>query len=215
MTKDNSAIATLRKFIPPVIPELVRALSQPTQAGSLFRGHDQMFKARLKTSRCYGEYGCGASTIWVAKNCGTKIISVDTSRDWIEKVRTDVADASSPTLVHVDLGELGDWGRPVDYCRRSHIVDYLRAPFTGNDKPDTILIDGRFRVACFLQSILLADAGTVIFFDDYVSRRHFHIVEEYLPVHSTSGDQAQFVVSDSFNRAAVETELQHFMYVMD
>lgn len=215
MIKDNSAFATLRKFIPPVVPELIRAWSQPTIPGSLFRGYDQAFKARLKVSRCYAEYGCGDSTIWVANNCDAKIISVDTSKVWIEKVRTDTGNASSPTLIHVDLGELGEWGRPVDYSKRSHIVDYLRAPFAGNEKPDTILIDGRFRVACFLQSILLADAGTVVFFDDYVSRRHFHIVEEYLPIHSTSGDQAQFVVSDSFCRAAVETELQHFMYVMD
>lgn len=43
------------------------------------------------------------------------------------------------------------------------------------------MIDGRFRVACFLYSLLCAETGTVILFDDYSLRFRYHLVEDFCP----------------------------------
>jgi hypothetical protein len=40
----------------------------------------------------------------------------------------------------------------------------------GAVKPDLVLIDGRFRLACFLHPLLAAAPGTPILFDDYTNR---------------------------------------------
>ena len=43
----------------------------------LFDGDDSLFKDVLKTSKIFGEYGCGSSTEWVLKNTNADIVSVD------------------------------------------------------------------------------------------------------------------------------------------
>jgi hypothetical protein len=40
------------------------------------------------------------------------------------------------------------------------------------------MIDGRFRVACFLQTILHAQNDIIILFHDYRIRPDYHVVEE-------------------------------------
>ncbi len=77
--------------------------------------------------------------------------------------------------------------------------------------PDLVLIDGRFRVACFLTTLLQARPGTIVLFDDYVGRNErYGQVETYvqpdrlvermavftvpheLPVHDIALDLATF-----------------------
>lgn len=118
-------------------------------------------------------------------------------------------------MVHVDLGELGSWGRPIDYSHRARFSSYIAAPWQFDAKPDVVLVDGRFRVACFLKSLLEAAPGTTILFDDYTERSHYHLVEEYADRTDTCGTQAKFVVPEDFDRESVTRELAAFTYVMD
>ena len=78
-----------------------------------------------------------------------------------------------------------------------------------------MLVDGRFRVACFLTSLIEADAGATILFDDYTDRPHYHLVEDYAPVVDQAGTQVKFVVPDNLDKARIRGEIQHFLYVMD
>ena len=52
----------------------------------LFDGDDSLFKDVLKTSKIFGEYGCGSSTEWVLKNTNADIVSVDSSKVWVDKI---------------------------------------------------------------------------------------------------------------------------------
>ena len=54
----------------------------------LFDGNDNLFKKILSKTKVYGEYGCGLSTNWVLKNTQADILSVDTSKVWIESVKS-------------------------------------------------------------------------------------------------------------------------------
>jgi aminoglycoside N3'-acetyltransferase len=41
-----------------------------------------------------------------------------------------------------------------------------------------VLIDGRFRVACFLATCASIKKETTVLFDDYESRTHYHLAEK-------------------------------------
>lgn len=181
----------------------------------LFRGDDGLFVEAISDCTVYAEYGCGASTIWCANNTAVPIIAVDTSSEWIARVRQGSGRTDNLNMVHVDLGELGDWGRPVEYSRRRAFADYIAAPWTFDAKPDLILVDGRFRVACFLQSLVNADEGATILFDDYTERRQYHVVEEFAERIETLGTMAKFLVPAKLDRDAIVQEIKAFTYVMD
>ena len=120
----------------------------------LFDGDDYLFKQYLSNCKTYFEYGVGQSTIWVLENTECIIISVDTDKNWINKVSLPKY-KKRIKLNWINLGDLGKWGRPKTYKYRNKFFDYIKN-VEFNIKADVILIDGRFRVACFLFSLLNA-----------------------------------------------------------
>ena len=56
----------------------------------LYHGDDTIFKENIINASVYGEYGCGTSTIYASNNSSAEIISVDTSEEWINKVRSAI-----------------------------------------------------------------------------------------------------------------------------
>ena len=148
------------------------------------------FRQALAGAKVYLEYGAGSSTEFVSREYSCSIRSVETSEVWCSVVRNRIG--TSAHVVHVDLGETGDWGRPLTYRKRDNFITYFEAGFENGYSPDTILIDGRFRVACFLTSLLHASPGTLIVFDDYPDRPHYHVVEEMLEPLAVNQRQAIF-----------------------
>jgi hypothetical protein len=186
-------------------------------ANELFGGDDELFKRLVSESIIYGEYGVGASTLWVARNTTAQIIGVDTSLEWAQRVNDAINGICvSSRLFHVDVGPVGDWGMPLSYQKRGAIDVYINGPWSMNGLlPDTVLVDGRFRVACFLSSLLAGRPGTKILFDDYRDRRYYHCVEEFCEVDQMCGRQALFLVPEQVDRVVVSAELERFKYVRD
>ena len=201
--------------MPPVALKAKNSLVKAKKEKDIFRGKSELFKRLVSNASAYGEYGCGASTIWVAHNTATIIYSIDTSMEWIKNVKNEVGDRPNQLLTHVDLGDLGEWGRPRSYKYRNNIINYLDGIWKNEFKPDVVLIDGRFRVACLLYSLLNSKPSTQILFDDYLGREHYHLVEEFVTVTETCGDQVLFVVPENFDRISATKELERFMYVME
>ena len=181
---------------------------------SLFDGDDYLFKTYLKNCNIYFEYGVGESTIWVLENTKSRIISVDTDKKWISKV--DISNYKKRIDINwINLGEIENWGRPKTYEYRKHFIDYISIVWSFNLKADVILIDGRFRVASFLFSLINAKEGSIIIFDDYNNRPHYHVVEEVLQVYENCGRQVVFKVPEVFNKHLADQLLQKFIYVFD
>ena len=182
---------------------------------NLFEGNDLMFKKNISDVSIYGEYGVGESTIWAYNNTKAKILAVDTSKEWIDHVKSKI-DSSNRVLVEwVDLGELGKWGRPISYKKRKFIQSYLKSVWSNTEKPELVLIDGRFRVACFLFSLINGVPGTKIIFDDYTNRPYYHVVEEFVKPVDTYGRQALFIVPSSLNIEKIKKTADNFIHVMD
>jgi hypothetical protein len=147
------------------------------------------------------EYGSGGSTIYGGKSNAKAIISTENDKKFLDKVVAEY-NKDGPLLVpiHVYVGETKMWGYPINKDYQHRWPEYPVAPWNmakekGID-PDTIIIDGRFRVACFLYSIGHAKPGTIIFWDDYVNRGSYHAVEDICKPRKTIGRAAVFIKED-------------------
>lgn len=209
----------LLNIMPPVVWKAVKPkpVVEPDDADVLFNGDDQMFKEIIVDAGTYAEYGCGASTIWVANNTSCAILGVDSSDVWLDNVRKSCADTSKLSLHHCNMGKVGDWGRPVSYDRWEHFADYTDWIWTQRASPDVILVDGRFRICCFLTSLMNAKKGARILFDDYMDRPPYHYIERFAKRSRTCGRQALFIAPgrERIDVAAVSKAIEQFRFVMD
>lgn len=178
------------------------------------------FTARLKGIDTYLEYGCGGSTVLAANSGVRNIISVETSDEWAKAVRAKTNRFGANILVaHCDLGEVGDWGRPRDETKIREYYRYASLPWSlAKDRdvaPQLVLIDGRFRVACFLYSLICAPDGTTILFDDYTDRPHYHVVEQFCEVQNLCGRMAVFLVNNRFSIPEIAEYFARYSLIAD
>ncbi len=141
----------------------------------------RLFLSFLKNSSKYLEFGSGGSTYAASKLVKNSIISLDSSKDWLEKVRQACAGEESkvkPTLLYVDIGPTGDWGRPTDPATRNRWPSYYESIWEQPNSFDTdlYLVDGRFRVACFMQILINCRPDSLIMIHDFTSRANYHVI---------------------------------------
>lgn len=184
-------------------------------AAHLFDGQGEAFAALAKKAQRYAEYGCGASTVWVAENTGAAIKSVDTSQEWVDAVHAQVAPRAHFDLATIDLGPVKNWGWPLSYAHKERFRDYFFYIWNDDYRPDLVLIDGRFRLACFFACMLKAEPGTTIIFDDYTDRPHYHLAADVLKPVEIRGRQAIFLIPNTLDKDLAKTLLNKFEYVMD
>lgn len=164
----------------------------------------RFFKASILNSICYLEYGCGGSTAYAAnvEKCKT-IISIDTSQVWIDKVKKALSGTHRDLhLLYCDVGETGQWGTPLNRDKSAEYWQYMVSPWQLavdlKVVPDLVLIDGRFRVASFLYSLICARVGTCLMFDDYFDRPHYFVVEKFCKLQHRYGRMAVFYADRSY-----------------
>jgi hypothetical protein len=155
----------------------------------------------LRKSKRFLEFGMGASTRLAFRAKVPEILSIDS--DWTLGQALDLAWKSRKrpigqifSFIHVDFGKIGDWGYPVGDEDLSRGRRYAFA-FLDGAPPDLVLIDGRFRVACFLALISRIDTPIRILWDDYFDRPWYHSVEEFLAPSRRFGRLAVFELEGS------------------
>jgi len=173
-----------------------------------------LLEAQLKKTAVFLEYGAGGSTIFAAELGVKNIHSVESDKTFLDAVQMKVSSCYPATKVHghfVNIGKTKEWGHPVNANQAQRWPLYCTAPWRTllekDQLPDLILIDGRFRVACFLASVLLAKTGTVILFDDYNDRPHYHVVEKHLRPSKTVGRMAEFIVEPMLSNSLLLLDL--------
>lgn len=173
-----------------------------------------LLEERLKKIDVFLEYGAGGSTVFAAELGVKNIHSVESDKSFLEAVQKKVASLCPSAKVNpyfVNIGKTGDWGHPTNRESANLWPNYCVAPWQeilkNNQFPDLILIDGRFRVACFLASLLLAKEGTIILFDDYMDRPQYHIIEKYLKPNKTAGRMGEFIVKSDILTSLVLLDL--------
>ncbi len=182
-------------------PAIPRAPHMPEAAVARLR-------SLLDGCRGYLEYGSGGSTVMAGELGAPFTVSVESDGDWLAALRPALDGAAGERiLVHADIGPTGEWGHPVSeqHWRRWHAYPLLgwETCRVRGLVPDLVLIDGRFRRACFYASLLFAWPGTRILFDDYADRPTYHSVEDFLKPVALHDRMAEFVTPTSIDRDAV------------
>jgi len=146
------------------------------------------------------EYGSGGSTVLAAEMPGKTIFSVESDRAWTDMLAAYLTSAdvlSMPTLHYCDVGPTGRWGRPKNDSGWRNYHAYPLSVWERPDfvQPDVVLIDGRFRAACFLTVLFRATQPVTVYFDDYIGRAKYHIAEQFVPRAEVRGRMARFDVT--------------------
>lgn len=166
----------------------------------------------------YLEYGLGGSTLRALACGANRIVAVDSDRTWIDRIGAEpdvaprIADGSL-VLRHADIGQLRDWGFPADRSASARWAGYVTAgwePWLGwGETPDTILVDGRFRVACLLYGALMLDfAGraqeaVLMLHDRSPDRPHYEAALAHFSILEEAATMVVLRVAAPIRRAAL------------
>lgn len=143
------------------------------------------------------EYGSGGSTLLAAENAGARVFSVENDGAWLAKMR-QWFDAHPPkarlVLHHAETGQTKAWGMPRNMAGARHWPAYPNSVWDlGNfTQPDMVLIDGRFRLACFLTVLIRSTAPVQVLWDDYAERPGYHEAERLVKPSRMIGRMAEF-----------------------
>ncbi|MDO5369202.1 hypothetical protein [Paracoccus sp. (in: a-proteobacteria)] len=167
-------------------------LTLPDEAG-------RAYAAACSSARAVLEYGSGGSTFLALRAGAGFVMSVESDRAWSQRI-TDALEAEFPAdrflVHHADIGPTLPWGRPAKNApfRRFHLYPAAIWDHPQFRHPDVVLIDGRFRVACFLTTMIRCTRPVTVLFDDYIDREAYHWIEELVPRAGMIGRMARFDV---------------------
>lgn len=121
----------------------------------------QLYDQMLSKGSVYFEFGLGGSTLFASKHSNLNhITAVDSSRAWIIKVQSEGPIAAGIQdgriqIKYADIGPVGGWGYPIT---RNAVKEraYSKTIIGASPVPDVVLVDGRYRVACALRTVLEA-----------------------------------------------------------
>ena len=139
-------------------------------------------KEQYRNASCILEYGSGGSTIYAATE-GVTVITTESSSHWLLELIGASKEKNLPGDIiplHADIGVTKEWGYPADESKWRSWPSYSQKAWQycsdNSITPDLVLIDGRYRVACFIASCVNTTAPMRILFDDFAGRPYYHIV---------------------------------------
>lgn len=142
------------------------------------------------------EYGSGGSTALAAGMPGKTVISVESDPDWARMVERKIAPIARAEVIlrHADIGPVRRWGKPSSPAHAHLFHRYPLAIWSDPAfrHPDVVLIDGRFRRACFVAVALKIARPVTVLFDDYGSRPQHAEVERLSRPVAQAGRMARF-----------------------
>jgi hypothetical protein len=145
---------------------------------------------KSKPNLRYYEFGSGGSTYVAceAKNV-SQIWSQESDTAFFKNMNKNpvIHTASKLTYALTEVGCQDNWGYPAIGTLKEQWLPYFRTIRTVEHIPDFILIDGRFRVACALNAWFKANTETLVLFDDFTNRPHYHDVLKYYKIVETVG----------------------------
>lgn len=142
-----------------------------------------LFATLLSSASSYVEFGSGGSTLLAAQTPNVRRIwSVESDASWVDKIERhpSIAEAVALkrlSLLRIDIGPTGVYGHPIDRSRAATWPAYYERVFEDPDVlgTDLFLVDGRFRVACLINTLLHCRPGATIVVHDFWDRPHYHV----------------------------------------
>jgi hypothetical protein len=177
-----------------------------------------LFAQLLSTGKYYLEWGSGGSTLAAVRSEIRQIVSVETDRAWIDRLKQneEIARALANSRVmfrHVDIGPVAQWGMPIGTEKIRDWPRYAVDPFVTTDLQfDVILVDGRFRIHCLLAAANCAADGATIFLHDYATRHSYTIADKYFDTINRVDSAAILTRRPNINRRALYIDLINSLF---
>lgn len=149
------------------------------------------------------EFGSGGSTVLAAEQPGKHVMSVESDRSWVRKMKrwfaaNPPAEGTTVDIIYADIGPTKAWGHPEGHSAWHRFARYPLSIW-GSDRyrhPDVVLVDGRFRIGCALATAFHVTRPVSLLFDDYTNRSRNKQVEEFLGApRRIVGRMAEFAVA--------------------
>ncbi len=148
------------------------------------------------------EYGSGGSTVLASEMTGKTVFSVESDQQWAAMMRDFLrqnppASGTEVDVIWADIGPTKEWGHPADNSEWKRYPRYPLEIWYENHfkQPDVVLVDGRFRAGCALATAFMTEKPVELLFDDYIDRKAYHVVEEFLGAPQITGRMAKFNVT--------------------
>lgn len=183
-----------------------------------------LFEKEIRNSIVYLEFGMGGSTFRVLQKSNAKVYSIDSSTEWISLMREykqikNMERKGRLSLFHIDIGPIGEWGKPINNDQKIKFPNYSSDIFNLVDKKsiDTILIDGRFRVACALKTIMECHQNEKlkVMIHDFWNRDQYHVLLKYFEVIDQVDSLGVFKIKDKFDLNSVMLDYELFKNFVD
>jgi hypothetical protein len=163
----------------------------------------QWFETNLRSAKQYLEFGAGGSTVMAAE-MGIPTLSVEGDPFYARTVRRAIGSKGQVTFMTPWQGLTTGWSRPL-FPSRAKARRYVSAPFKklAGQFPDLVLVDGRYRIACALETARqahLQNAVANLLVDDYEKRRQYRVLEAWLGTPRRIGRSALFQVGHAHVR---------------
>ena len=183
----------------------------------------ELFDKFIEDAKCYLEFGAGGSTIRVLQRSKAKIHSVESSLEWIKEMSRYVTIKywrNKRVFFHpVAIGKTGMWGFPASDAAKESFPKYSSAIFDElyPVQPDVVLIDGRFRVACALQTILRLHSNekTILLVHDFWNREEYHMILDFLTEIESADTLGVFRIKRDIDVNEVSKAYDHYKFIAD
>ncbi len=179
-----------------------------------------LFDKTISHSSLYLEFGMGGSTFRVLKKSEAQVVSIDSSESWIAMMRNykfvmKMEYNSKLQLMHVDIGPTHEWGRPVRDTHRELYPNYSSSVFKEiqSQQVDTVLVDGRFRIACALKTLIecgMNDNLRIMFHDFH--RAHYQPILDYTDMEEQADDLVVLKPKANLNVDALLKAYEEYKY---
>lgn len=172
----------------------------------------------LSTKKVLMQYGCNNTILQAMESPSiNSVIAVESNKSISDKFYESVNDKDKLHLMYANIGEVDAAGRPLDDSKFQSFHQYMVLPWALADKynvmPDVIVIDGPFKVACFLYSLVCAEEGATILFNDFFANEAYAVARDYALLEERHGDMAEFTVQKKFIMSELAAMIAKFSVV--
>lgn len=164
----------------------------------------KMYYKYLNKCTNYFEFGSGGSTYQASiRNNIKKIYSVESDIEWQKILKQKVKNNKIQYIFNEMDTKPKNWGNPGKNATNQQKINYSEQikniPKSEQEQLDLVFIDGRFRVACCLKSFQVIKDNCLVIFDDFLDRKHYHVVLKYFDIIEKTTDNRMVVLKKKNN----------------
>ena len=187
-------------------------------------GHLKSFLASEVSDKIMLEFGGGTSSVYFSQICKS-VVCVEADSAYIKAIKKNL---KAKNLIHKikffnpKIGFVKAYSYPLkssSFLFRNRFLNYSIGYFLNNNNessgqnlPDAVFIDGRFRVACAAASLKFINKNFILIVDDYFSRVEYHVIEKIVgkPDHAFNDTVVFHVKKERVDSRIVELILNQY-----